>query len=744
MRIVSRLAITALTVWLTASARAQYIGYVYPAGGQQGTTFQVRVGGQRLDGVHGAIVSGTGVTARIVEYLRPLNNQEEQLVREQLQKLKRARKTGETASTTPMMASEMTMTMMAAADTGKQARPSTGTSEREEMIARIEKRLSERVQTPACASIATLVIVEVTIAPDAPPGERELRLVTLTGVSNPLRFHVGQVPEFTRKPMKTATLQVLGKEAQALRKRPPEEAEDHVTLPCVLNGQIASGEVNSYRFAARKGQRLAITTLARQLIPYIADAVPGWFQPVIALYDANGREVAYDDDYRFKPDPVILYEVPRDGEYVLVIRDSIYRGREDFVYRITVGEMPFITSIFPLGARVGEPVSIQMQGWNLQDAVLNPPPKDAPAGVHLIAATNRKGIISNRVPFALDTLPEHLEKEPNDTPSQAEKITLPVIINGRINKKDDWDVFQFQGKANDTVTVEVYARRLDSPLDSIIKLTDAKGNVVAFNDDNEDLASGLNTHHADSYFQVKLPADGSYYVHIGDTARQGGEEYAYRLRISAPRPGFELRVVPSYANLRSKSTATANVYVLYKDGFTGPIQLGLKNPPTGFTAAPASIGKTQAVGRITFKTDLLKTETPVNLLIEGRAKVGEEEIVREAVAAEDRMQAFLWRHLVPAQEYKVLVYDPTYQLPAKRVPPPRPANTTAAKPAPVTVAATTGKTDTNATTVASATKGKFTKQQIAGRVRELKRLYEEGLITDEFYDEKMTECEAAQ
>ena len=35
--------------------------------------------------------------------------------------------------------------------------------------------------------------------------------------------------------------------------------------------------------------------------------------------------------------------------------------------------------------------------------------------------------------------------------------------------------------------------------------------------------SGVNTHHADSYLMVKLPADGTYYVHLGDTPRHGGE-----------------------------------------------------------------------------------------------------------------------------------------------------------------------------------------------------------------------------
>ena len=189
--------------------------------------------------------------------------------------------------------------------------------------------------------------------PDAEPGERELRLATPRGVSNPLVFHVGQLPEVSRKPMLTADFQVLGKEELALRKRPPDEVEQRITVPCTVNGQIASGEVNRYRFEARKGQRLVISAAARQLIPYIADAVPGWFQPVLALYDANGKELAYNDDYRFKPDPIILFEVPQDGEYVFSITDAIYRGREDFVYRVTIGELPFVTSIFPLGGQVG-------------------------------------------------------------------------------------------------------------------------------------------------------------------------------------------------------------------------------------------------------------------------------------------------------------------------------------------------------------------------------------------------------
>ena len=104
------------------------------------------------------------------------------------------------------------------------------------------------------------------------------------------------------------------------------------------------------------------------MIPYLADAVPGWFQAALSLYDAQGHELAYADHYRFHPDPVLFYEVPADGEYVLQIRDSIYRGREDFVYRITVGELPFVTGIFPLGGPAGAQTTVELTGWNLPAA----------------------------------------------------------------------------------------------------------------------------------------------------------------------------------------------------------------------------------------------------------------------------------------------------------------------------------------------------------------------------------------
>jgi hypothetical protein len=720
-----------------------YIGYVYPAGGQQGTTFHIRLGGLRTEDVQSVIITGPGVTVKIVENLRRLNNQEQQLLTEQLKQLRQATNAAKSNTIPDMMAESM---MMMSSPTGKAATVLTPADR--ELMARLEKRTREFVANPASDSIADLVIIEVAIAKDAPPGEREIRLVTLRGISNPLPFHVGQMPEYTRQPMLTATKQTLGKEAAALRKRPLSDAEARVNIPCTMNGQIGSGEVNRYRFTARKGQRLVINTMGRQLIPFIADAVPGWFQPVLELYDASGKEVAYEDDYRFKPDPTLFYEVPKDGEYVVAIHDSIYRGREDFIYRISIGELPFVTSIFPLGGRVGKSVTPTMAGWNLDQAELGRPEKDA-AGVYSLAA-RRKGIVSNRVPFELDNLPEAIEQEPNDDTGHAQKVTLPIIMNGRINKPDDWDVYAFEGKANDTVVAEVRARRLDSPLDSIIKLTDAKGTVLAFNDDYEDLGAGANTHHADSYLAAKLPASGLYCLHVGDTMRNGGEAYAYRLRLSAPQPDFAIRTVPSSMAIRGKTTAAFIAYALRKDGFAGPIKISLNNPPAGLTAAPVTIYPTTSVARLTVKSSVLSFPEPVSISLIGTAKVDGKEVTREAVPAEDRMQAFLWRHLVPAQELPGIVLELEYNPTPKRKAPPLPSSltnvtaevkTTNKVAAATNLAATMTNTPTGTNTAPA--KPKFTRAQITNRLKELKLLFEEGYLTESFYNEKVTECETS-
>ena len=237
----------------------------------------------------------------------------------------------------------------------------------------------------------------------------------------------------------------------------------------------------------------------------------------------------------------------------------------------------------------------------------------------------------------------------------SQAVTLPIIVNGRIGQPGDWDVFRFEGRSGDRIVAEVQARRLDSPLDSVLRLTDATGRQVAVNDDHEDRGSGLDTHHADSLLIATLPTDGTYYLHLGDAQRKGGSEYAYRLRISPPRPDFDLRVTPSSINAGAGQIIPIAVHALRKDGFSGDILLTLKDAPKGFVLSGAWVPAHQDHVRLTLTLPLVPVDEPVSLSLEGRATIQGQEIVRPAVPADDMMQAFAYRHLVPTDDLKVAV-----------------------------------------------------------------------------------------
>ena len=193
-------------------------------------------------------------------------------------------------------------------------------------------------------------------------------------------------------------------------------------LPVGVNGQILPGDVDRFAFKAQQGQQLVVSACARELIPYLADAVPGWFQATLALYDSSGEEVAYVDDFQFHPDPTLFYEIQEGGTYTLEIKDSVYRGREDFVYRIALGELPIVTSVFPLGGREGEETVVELAGWNLPAQSVTVDKKSAAAGEVPLNFAQHSGRI---IPFTVDTISEGFEREAEQPTRGSNTVGLP-------------------------------------------------------------------------------------------------------------------------------------------------------------------------------------------------------------------------------------------------------------------------------------------------------------------------------
>jgi hypothetical protein len=599
------------------------IAYAYPAGGKRGTGLDITVGGQFLENITAGAVSGSGVQVTVTGYSKPLPQKRFNEFRDTLAEHRK-----------------QTMDTMAMEPANKGRKPKeadiapvlqeAGATEEEIRLFRIMQKQKGDPKRQENKQLVETVTLHLEIAPDATKGPRSLRLFGKNGITNPLTIMIGELPE-SSEPGST----------EAALTSPPT-----IQFPVILNGQILPGQSDRYVFHAVRGERLVFIAQARDLIPYLADAVPGWFEPVMTIQDMAGNPLVSAQSFRFAPDPVLSFDPKETGDYMLEIRDAIYRGREDFVYRITAGKVPFVTGIYPLGGLSGSEAKVEVFGWNLprQKISLAVPRGEGIQNPPQLA----NGFATMDVSFARGEIAESLEAEPDNDKEHARGGAVPSTINGRIDIPGDADVFAVKCQKGSPVVLEVFARRLNSPLDSLLRVTDANGKQLACNDDLDDKESGLLTHHADSRIQFDPPSNGAYYVHVSDAQRQGGPEYGYRLRIDRPRPDFALRVVPSGINGAPGATVPVTIYAVRKDGFAGEIQVAAATEGFQLSGGRIPGGSDSVTATLTFPE--AAKGMPQALEINGTAEISGSKAVRKAAPADDMLQAFIYHHLVPAPE----------------------------------------------------------------------------------------------
>lgn len=401
--------------------------------------------------------------------------------------------------------------------------------------------------------------LKVVAAPDAAPGEREVRLISPTGVSNPLRLIIEQYPLLS----------------DAEPNNTPQQAQS-APLPAVLIGRIeARGDADCFRFEARKGQHLVFDVVASRSGSPLDAAV--------AVYDGSGKEIASDNDTH-GADPFVAFDVPADGAYVIEIRDLQYRGGGDYGYRIQSGAIPYVEAIVPMTSQRGRVVEVQAVGHNLSGAdKIKLDLTYAQRGRVSVRAQTPLGM-SNALPFEVTDAPPVIEAEPNDAPQQAAAVTLPAEISGRIERGDDEDSFKFTIAQKQMVNIEVTARRFGSPLDALLTLKNGKdGAAIETNDD----AAG-----ADARITRELDP-GDYVVSVRDLVYSGGAEHAYRLSIDptlSPPQGFSLRFQPDTIRLHRGGNVAMWCDVSRQNGFSGDVTVTLEGLPRGVTAPPVAIG----------------------------------------------------------------------------------------------------------------------------------------------------------
>src|SRR3954453_21558878 len=115
----------------------------------------------------------------------------------------------------------------------------------------------------------------------------------------------------------------------------PHARENPIPARCAVAGRIGAAEdMDWFRLHAVSGQALTFEVHCARLQDKIHD-LQKHADPMLTLYDADGRELAANDDFYFA-DPLLAHTFARAGDYYVQVRDSKYDGDPRWVYALTV------------------------------------------------------------------------------------------------------------------------------------------------------------------------------------------------------------------------------------------------------------------------------------------------------------------------------------------------------------------------------------------------------------------------
>ena len=348
------------------------------------------------------------------------------------------------------------------------------------------------------------VKVKLAIAPDCPLGEHAFRLRTKTGLSDLFTFWVGTLPTVMEKEPNNDFAK-------------PQKIDLNVTVTGVITGE----DVDNFAVEAKQGQRLSVVIEGLRL-------GRAMFDPCITIFDSQHHQLAYCDDQSLvRQDSIAQIDVPADGTYIISVRDSTYGGSDKCHYRLHVGTYPQPIAVFPLGGKPGEEVEFHFLGDIKGDFTRKIRLPDAENPQFMLYPEDDQGIVAAGLPVRVSNLPNAIESDSHSKMADAQPIETPSAVNGVIAKPGEVDFYRFTAKKGEVLDINCYARRLRSPLDSVIQVFRFGKNSIAENDD----AGG-----PDSYLRFTAPEDGDYAVSVRDQLKHGGPTYGYRLELNRASP----------------------------------------------------------------------------------------------------------------------------------------------------------------------------------------------------------------
>ncbi|WP_422930415.1 hypothetical protein [Singulisphaera sp. PoT] len=441
---------------------------------------------------------------------------------------------------------------------------------------------------PAAKNDAASWTFKLTAKPGTPLGTYPIRVWTNDGLSNPFLFTVGQLPQVAEKEDNSTF-----------------ETAQVIPTPAVIEGQAAGNDVDYFKFAGKKGQTIVIDAQCAR--------IGSGVDPSIRLTTADRRFVASaDDTLGLITDARLTATLPDDTDYVIELSDSSYQGGGRPVYRLLVGSIPVADEVFPIGGREGETVGFELRGGSLGGLRVGAVTLSATADSDVTRLRLTNAMVGGPVgdpsleieslpPLEVSPYPE--VRETIDPRSPIVRAAAPVVFNGRIDPAGDEDRFNLAVTPGQVLMIEVMAAENGSALDGVLQVLGPNQAVLGTADDTTIAelggrkGKGAGLVSPDPSLAFTVPAGVTEItLALKDLENRGGTAYPYRISVEPVKPTFELLLNEPEATVPRKGSALVGVTVRRLNGYAGPIQLSVANPPAGLTFRPGTIAAGQNVG----------------------------------------------------------------------------------------------------------------------------------------------------
>jgi hypothetical protein len=182
-----------------------------------------------------------------------------------------------------------------------------------------------------------------------------------------------------------------------------------------------------------------------------------------------------------------------------------------------VQEVPIKKEVLPKGVvRTDAPIEDKARKFSVSALVKVAP--TVPPGIYAFRVRTPLGV-SNLLAFAVGPFPEVMEKGEEKT--SVAMVSLPATLVGALGSPGEIDTYEFDARAGEELVFAVLARPLGSQMDSLLRLADSRGRVVAENNDFDGNRDSLLTH--------RFARRGRYRLMVTDAERGSGENHHYRV-----------------------------------------------------------------------------------------------------------------------------------------------------------------------------------------------------------------------